>query len=104
MSRDYVTEVYPERSGEPPELQRLHKMPMEAEADKPASPGPRTDQTQRGTDQNMSTPTLTRDAEPRTASNSPERLRELADAERAATRERDEMRHEWAEREQLEAG
>ena len=53
----------------------------------------------------MPTPTLTRDeAEPRTASNSPERLRELADAERSATRERDEMRAEWAEREQLEAG
>ena len=52
----------------------------------------------------MSTPTMTRgEAEPRTASNSPDRLRELADAERAATRERDEMRAAWAERE-LEAG
>ncbi len=45
----------------------------------------------------MSTPTMTRpEAEPRTASNSPARLQELAAAERAAEREQAQMRSEWA--------
>ena len=53
----YVTEIYHDGSRERPELQILHKLPMEAEADKPASPGPRPDQHPRE-DRSMSTSTL----------------------------------------------
>ena len=45
MSRRYVTEVYQDGSRERPELQVLHKLPMEAEAAQLGGiDGPRTDQ------------------------------------------------------------
>ena len=89
----YVTEVQENR--EPAELQVLHKLPMEARAAQLAGQdGPRSDQTQKGL--TMSTPTMTRpEAEPRTASNSPARLQELAAAERTAEHEQAQLRSEW---------